>query len=98
MDESKSRPCCHEETCPREEISRLTDPGGPMSARARFAACKIAETCGKLSTENLRYCFSKMFEAPPECQLCDEFLLAYKIERDAQLGKRDIEESRSSDE
>ena len=97
MDPEESvRPCCSEATCPLEEISLALDPDDPLPERIRFAACKIAETCGKLSASILRQCFPKIFEAPSECRLCDEFVLAYQTERDGLEGKRDIDGRRGS--
>jgi len=89
--ENCSRPCCDESSCPREEFSRLLNPDAPDSRRARLIACKIAEICGVVTRDTLRRCFSQIFEAPPECWLCDEFIHAYEIERDALEGKRLIQ-------
>ena len=83
-----TRPCCNESTCPREEISKWLNPDAPESQRVRRAACKVAAVCGSVTRDSLRECFSIMFEAPPECRLCDEFVLAYETERDALEGQR----------
>lgn len=85
------RNCCKGGDCRLVEFSKLADPDYPIGDRVRKAACEVAGTCGSLTTEELRSCFGKLFEAPVECSLCDDFVAAYQIERDALSGKRDIE-------
>jgi hypothetical protein len=73
-------PCCGEESCPRADISRLIEPDSLLSDRVRVVARAVAWTCEELSAGEVRQCFSRWFQLPPECSLCDEFLLAYQTE------------------
>jgi len=84
----KRRACCDEESCPRADISRLIEPESPLSDRVRVVARAVAWTCEKLSPEDVRQCFSRWFQLPPECMLCEEFARAYQDEYDALSGKR----------
>jgi hypothetical protein len=73
------RNCCHDETCPRIEWSHAFEPDDPIEARVEVAADKIAATCGRLSDEQLRSCFGRIFELTPECRLYDRFRNAYQV-------------------
>jgi len=77
------RPCCGRDLCPRGELSSLLETGDLIPDRDRRAACIVAELCGKFPEAILWQCCSRLFEAPPECRLCDEFVITYQIERDA---------------
>jgi len=77
---ARSRPCCDEESCTRADISRLIEPESPLPERVRVVGRAIAWTCEKLSPEDLERCFSRWFQLPPECTLCDEFARAYQDE------------------
>jgi hypothetical protein len=90
------RPCCGEEQCPRIEISEILSPDDPLPDRVRRAARKVAEVCGAVHAAELQSCFSKIFDASPDCQLCDEFMLAYKLEWESQFNKQDIQENEPS--
>ena len=90
---AKRRPCCDEESCPRADISRLMEPESPISDRVRIVARAVAWTCEELSPENVKQCFSKWFQLPPECALCDEFLCAYQAEY-ALLSSKPADEKR----
>jgi len=76
----KRRSCCDEETCPRADISRLMEPESPISERVQVVARAVAWTCEELSPEQIRQCFSRWFQLPPECALCDEFIRSYQAE------------------
>jgi hypothetical protein len=82
------RPCCDEESCPRADISRLMEPESPLPDRVRIVARAVAWTCEKLGPEDIKQCFSRWFQLPPECMLCDEFVRAYQDEYDALSPKR----------
>jgi hypothetical protein len=51
-----------------------------LMAPPRIVARAVAWTCEELSPENVKKCFSRWFQLPPECSLCDEFLRAYQEE------------------
>ena len=91
-----TRPCCDEDACVRKEIAHLFDPEVPIDDRICTAASAVALTCGSLTPPELRYCASKMFDVPPECDLASTFIAAYQIERDALDGKRDLEARRAA--
>jgi len=84
----KRRSCCDEESCPRADISRLMEPESPLQDRVRVVARAVAWTCEKLGPEDVKQCFSRWFQLPPECMLCEEFAHAYQDEHDALSGKR----------
>ena len=90
---AKRRPCCDEKSCPRADISRLIEPESPISDRVRVVARAVAWTCEALSPEDVKQCFSRWFQLPPECTLCDEFLRAYQAEY-AALSSRPANEKR----
>ncbi len=92
-EETEIRPCCDEPYCPREEISRFTDPDKPLSQRVRLIACRIADSCGPRPEETLRLCFSRLFDIPPECRMCDEFLDAYQMAEQALEAREEIKRS-----
>jgi PilZ domain-containing protein len=72
--------CCGEESCPRADISRLMEPDSPLPERVRVVARAVAWTCEEMSPENVKKCFSRWFQLPQECSLCDEFLRVYQEE------------------
>ena len=86
-------PCCDEESCPRADISRLMEPESPISDRVQVVARAVAWTCEELSPEDVKQCFSRWFQLPPECALCDGFLRAYQAEY-AVLSSRPANEKR----
>lgn len=92
----EKRNCCEEGNCLRTELDQLFAPESSLPDRINVAACAVAHTCGKLSAEDLQFCFSRLFEITPECSLCDAFRIAYQTERDALAGKRDIEKKRAA--
>ena len=55
-----------------------------------MAACLVADTCGRLSVPELRFCFGTMFEIGSECNFFDRFRVVYQTERDALEGERMI--------
>lgn len=91
----RSRPCCDQDTCIRQELAALLDPGAPIVDRAVEAACEVAQTCATLSPGDLRSCASKIFDVLPECDLSSAFVMAYQTERDAIAGQRLIERERA---
>lgn len=91
----EKRNCCDDGNCLRTELAQLYDPESPLVDRVNLAACAVAHTCGKLTSEELQFCFSRLFEIAPECTLCDAFVVAYQTERDALAGKRDIQRRRA---
>ncbi len=91
-----TRPCCDEDACVRKDIAHLLDPDAPIEDRICTAASAVALTCGDLNPSELRYCASRMFDVPPECDLARTFLVAYQTERDALDGKRDLEQRRAA--
>ena len=90
------RTCCGEESCPRADISRLMEPESPLTDRIRIVARAVAWTCEELSPENVKKCFSRWFQLPPECSLCDEFLRAYLDEYAAVSSQPAIEKRRAA--
>jgi hypothetical protein len=48
--------------------------------RVRVVARAVAWTCEDLSPEDIKQCFSRWFQLPPESSLCDEFRRAYHDE------------------
>lgn len=73
----RTRPCCNEAVCPREEISRVIEPSAPAAESARKAGAFVAGVCADLDAEKLARCFSRLFGIGPECRLFEEFSLAY---------------------
>lgn len=92
-----AKSCCDPETCIRREISSLLDPGSPIVDRIYVAACAVASTCGELGNDELHACAAKMFDVTPECQLAKAFVVAYQTERDARLGRIEIERERADE-
>jgi len=88
------RTCCGEVTCPRADISRLMEPESPLPDRVRIVARAVAWTCEEMSPENVKKCFSRWFQLPPECSMCDEFLRAYQEEYAAVSSRPAIEKYR----
>ena len=86
--------CCDDGHCLKTELSELLDPESPIVDRVTVAACAVAHTCGKLTNDDLKFCFSKLFEISTDCRLSRQFVTAYQTERDALEGKRDIEKHR----
>jgi PilZ domain-containing protein len=74
------RTCCGEESCPRADLSLLMESESPLTDRTRVVARAVAWTCEELSPENIKKCFSRWFQLPPECSLCDEFVRTYQAE------------------
>ena len=91
-----ARPCCDEDTCVRRDIANLLDPESPIVDRVCVAASAVARTCGKLTPAELRFCASRLFDVPGECDLAKTFLVAYQTERDALEGKLDLEKRRAA--
>lgn len=87
------RACCDDESCPRADLVSLMEPGTPLQERVRVVARSVAWTCEKLSTENLKQCFSRWFQLPPECSMCEEFARAYQEEYDV-VSNQPVEEKR----
>lgn len=96
LDVLVTRPCCDEDACVRKDIAHLLDPDLPIEDRICTAASAVALTCGSLNPSELRYCASRMFDVPPECDLASTFIAAYQTERDALDGKRDLEHRRAA--
>jgi hypothetical protein len=92
----EKRNCCEDGNCLRTELAQLFDPQSSLADRVNVAACAVAHTCGNLDYDELRFCFSRLFEIAPECSLCDAFIVAYQTERDALAGKRDIQKRRAA--
>lgn len=92
----EKRNCCEDGNCLRTKLAQLFDPSSCLVDRVNVAACAVAHTCGKLNSEELQFCFSRLFEIAPECTLCDAFVVAYQTERDALAGKRDIQKRRAA--
>ncbi len=92
-----AKSCCDPDTCIRREISSLLDPDSPIVDRIYVAPCAVAMTCGELSKDELHACGAKMFDVPPECQLTKAFVVAYQTERDARLGRIEIERERADE-
>ena len=85
-----SRPCCDEDACIRKDIANLLEPESSIEDRVCLAASAVARTCGKLNPAELRFCASRLFDVPAECDLAKTFLVAYQTERDALDGERDL--------
>ena len=92
-----AKSCCDPDTCIRREIASLLDPDAPIVDRIYVAACAVALTCGKLTTEELHTCASRMFNVTPECELANAFVIAYQTERDARAGRMEIERERAAE-
>jgi len=92
-----AKSCCDPDTCIRREISSLLDPDSPIVDRIYVAACAVAMTCGELGKDELHACAAKMFDVTPECQLAKAFVVAYQTERDARMGRMEIERQRAEE-
>jgi hypothetical protein len=91
-----NRPCCDEDACIRKDIAHLVDPDSPIEDRICTAASAVARSCGKLTPAELRFCASRLFDVPAECDLAKTFMIAYQTERDALAGKKDLEKRRAA--
>ncbi len=78
--------CCDEASCPRADIVALTQRH-QLTEEVRYVARAVAWTRERLYPEDLKQCFSRSFELPPECMLCNEFVRAYGEECEA-ISKR----------
>jgi len=78
--------CCDEASCPRADIVALTQQH-QLTEEVRYVARAVAWTRERLYPEDLKQCFSRSFELPPECMLCNEFVRAYGEECEA-ISKR----------
>jgi hypothetical protein len=68
------------QSCPGADIPLFIEPESPLCDRVRVVARAVAWTCERLSPEDFKQCFSRWFQLPPKCSLCDEFVLAYQDE------------------
>jgi len=93
-----TRSCCDDDSCIRKDIANLVDPDSPIVDRVYVAATAVARTCGKLTSDELHVCATRLFDSPPECDLTKAFVIAYQTERDALAGQRDIEKRRAAGE
>lgn len=75
----------------RRLLADLTAAEPPLSDDMRAVARAVAWTCEELSPEDVRQCFSRWFQLPPDCSLCDEFLRAYQDEHAAVSSQPVIE-------
>jgi len=90
-----AKSCCDPDPCIRREISSLLDPNSPIVDNIYVAACAVAMTCGELNDHELHTCAAKIFDVTPGCQLTKAFVVAYQTEREARLGRIDIERDRA---
>ena len=88
--------CCEDGNCLKTELSRLFDPDSAIEDRVTVAACAVAHTCKNLECSELEFCFTKLFDTPSDCRLCEQFVVAYQIERDAIAGKREIDRKKKA--
>ena len=93
-DDAKSRRLLADLTA--ADISLLIEPESPLSDDMRVIARAVAWTSEELSPENVKRCFSRWFQLPPECSLCDEFLRAYQDEYAAVSSQPAIEKVRAA--
>jgi len=92
---TNARPCCGEDSCIRREIADLLQADAPITDQVCMAACVVAQTCSKLSEDDLHRCAAQLFDVPPECALTNAFVIAHQTECDAMAERRESERLRS---
>ena len=82
-DGRKQANCCPGEQCSHAELAHLETPDDPIEHRVELAARFVASTCPSLNSEQLRTCFTRLFQITSDCQLYDLFRASYRTERAA---------------
>jgi len=79
---------CNREICPREIVTLAIDPRVRLRNTVREVAAEVAKLCGSVEEEDLKRCFSRLFQIGPDCLLWREFAREYQAAR-ASLNQRE---------